>query len=553
MNRFASTLAIQLVAAIPATAPLVQDAVRAEPGLVTGDVSLARQLDRLVISPFQTILGRGDLEEACAKGPFLIVVDGLDECEDKQGVEDFINHMVTFFENHPSIPLRLFIASRVEEHIRVRLSETDVVQLGNLDGHSPDRDIEKYLHASFQAVAKRDRVIRAYVTTHGEWPAKSDMDALIKHIGGSFLLASIIFKYIVQPATIEDPLAPMERFPLALKMNGLDGLYTQILTRSQHLPHFQHIVATIAELCTPMSIVGIANLIRRQTFEVIRVLLNLQGIVHVPGTDDQRAVWLCHTSLRDFLRTESRSGCFFVPCSFNLHMAYSCFASLLNTKEVQSATMYSSAYLDSHLFRLVSNYPDAKDFNNEVEQFVAQKSMFTDTFSPHVFLCTMFFYFVVCGVTSQRDIPFSHLIEWSKHFALAMECPDGHLRPWLNHRMRLPILEGNPIHSVRFTEQAYKTVQQHLRRITGISTAIRKRFPELSTHWPSPTGVDERYYLDTKDLSGIHAFRTLEWIVAHSHTKWKEAKKAPSFDLELFMYNDWTTASLTLDFHNPRR
>jgi hypothetical protein len=482
MKSFAATLAIQLVAAIPATVPLIQDAVRAEPGLVTGDVSLARQLDLLVFSPFRTLLDRGALKEACAKGPFLIVVDGLDECEDKQGVEEFIDHMLAFFENHPSIPLRLFIASRVEEHIRERLQEADGVQLGNLDDHSPDKDIEKYLQASFQAAAKRDRVIRAYVTARGEWPAKADMDELIKHIGGSFVLASTIFKFIVQTATIEDPLTPMERFPLALKMNGLDGLYTQILTRSQHLPHFQYIVATIGELGSPMPIVGIADLIRIETFEVVRVLLNLQGIVHVPGTDDQGGVSLCHTSLRDFLRTESRSGSFFVPRSFDLRMAYSCFASLFSLKGIQSAKLYSWIYMDFHMFRLASNYPDTNDFNNEVEQFIAQKSMLSGTLSPHVFLCTMFFYFVVCGVTTSRDIPFYYLTQWSKQFALAMECPDGHVRPWLNNGVNLRIMDGNPIHAVRFTEQAYKTVQQNLRHINNISTAIRTRVSFISSN-----------------------------------------------------------------------
>jgi hypothetical protein len=45
--------------------------------------------------------------------------------------------------------------------------------------------------------------------------------------------------------------------------------------------------------------------------------------------------------------------------------------------------------------------------------------------------------------------------------------------------------------------------------------------------------------------------QTLEWIVARSHFKWKEAKKKPPLDLELFIYNDTHTASLTLDFKPP--
>ncbi|RXW11550.1 hypothetical protein EST38_g14305, partial [Candolleomyces aberdarensis] len=203
-----------------------------------------------------------------AKGPFLIVVDGLDECEDKRGVGEFIDHLLNFFEEHPAIPLRVFIASRVEQHIRACL-ETDGVVLGNLNSHSAQDDVEEFLQASFRTAGRKDRVIRAYVRTRGAvWPTKSDTDKLIKHIGGSFVLASTMFKNIVQPATEEDPTTPMDCLPLTLEMNGLDGLYAQTLSRSQHLPCFRDIMSTIALLEEPLSIAGISDLLGIEGFEV---------------------------------------------------------------------------------------------------------------------------------------------------------------------------------------------------------------------------------------------------------------------------------------------
>ncbi|RXW17124.1 hypothetical protein EST38_g8734 [Candolleomyces aberdarensis] len=284
MERFAVTLASQLVAAIPATAPLIEAAVREAPGLVTGDVSLATQLDLLVLSPFQAVI-EGIREENPAKGPFLIVIDGLDECEDKLGVKEFIDHMLAFFKKYPAVPLRVFIASRVEQHIRTRL-EVDEVRLGNLNSHWPGKDIEKFLQESFRAVVKRDRVIQAYVQTHGEWPTSRDMSMLIEHVQESFVLASTNFKYIIQTATEEDPKTPMERLPLALQMNGLDTVYAQTLTHSQHIPHFHNIISTIALLVKPLPISGIADLLGIETFEVVHVLLNLQAIIHVPDACD---------------------------------------------------------------------------------------------------------------------------------------------------------------------------------------------------------------------------------------------------------------------------
>ncbi|RXW13791.1 hypothetical protein EST38_g12059 [Candolleomyces aberdarensis] len=257
MNRFAATLAAQMAAVVPATSPFIEAALNAEPGLLTPGTSLTLQLERLVYEPFQAALNLGLV---LTNEPFLIVVDGLDECEDKRGVVDFIDHMLDFFERHPSIPLRFFIASRVEEHIRSRL-DNDGVVLGNLDSHSADKDIEMFLEASFRHAAGKDRLIKSYIRANGQWPTKSHVNKLIKHIKGSFVLASTIFKFIVQPATEEDPSTPMGRLPLALEMNGLDSLYAQTLARSQHLPHFHNIISTIALLHYPQPIVGIAKLL----------------------------------------------------------------------------------------------------------------------------------------------------------------------------------------------------------------------------------------------------------------------------------------------------
>ncbi|KAJ2930714.1 hypothetical protein H1R20_g6382, partial [Candolleomyces eurysporus] len=287
MKRFAVTLASQLVCALPATAPFIETALRTDPGLLNNSVSLTRQLERLVYKPFQEVMKGDLLKEAFAKGPYIIVIDGLDECDDRRGVEEFINRMLAFFDEHPTTPLRIFIASRVEQHIRERL-ETVGVRLGNLDSHSPLKDIERYLQASFQMAATRDRIIRAYVRVCGSWPTKSDIDKLNKHIGGSFVLASTMFQYIIQPPTEEDPRTPMDRLPLTLEMNGLDGLYAQTLARSQHLPHFHDIISTITVLRYSMPIVWIAGLLGIQAFEVFPEILECQRFS--PGMKKEFAI-----------------------------------------------------------------------------------------------------------------------------------------------------------------------------------------------------------------------------------------------------------------------
>lgn len=150
LNRFAATLSSQLVSALPATVPLLEAALTADPGLLNSAVSLTRQMERLVFEPFMAVMKGDLLEKARAKGPFIIVLDGLDECEDRRGVDELIDHMINFFQQHPDIPLRVFITSRVEQHIRDRL-EVDGVRLNNLDDimHRSEDDINTFLRPPF--------------------------------------------------------------------------------------------------------------------------------------------------------------------------------------------------------------------------------------------------------------------------------------------------------------------------------------------------------------------------------------------------------------------
>ncbi|RXW25458.1 hypothetical protein EST38_g425 [Candolleomyces aberdarensis] len=255
---------------------------------------------------------------ALAQSPFLIVLDGLDECDNKDEVQELIDGMLLFFNENPFIPIRVFITSRVEQYIQSRL-DVPGVHLENLVDHCSDDDIATFLQVMFEDGCRRDPVVKAYVQQHGMWPTPDDRCNLVKHIGGSFIFASEVFKFIMGSNTMRDQrTTPMDRLPLALKMNpGLDNLYEQTLGRSEHLPHFTAIISTTALSADPLSISDIADVLGINIYEVVKVLVNLQAIIQVPGTDDI-PVTLCHTSLRDFLTTQSRSSRFFVHLSHHV-------------------------------------------------------------------------------------------------------------------------------------------------------------------------------------------------------------------------------------------
>jgi hypothetical protein len=193
--------------------------------------------------------------------------------------------------------------------------------------------------------------------------------------------------------------------------------------------------------------------------------LNLQAIIHVPGTDEAGKVTLCHTSLRDFLTTESRSGSFFVPPSFHLYLSYYCFSSIIERNNVQTDE-YCWMNFDHH-WRLFARSGNC-DFLTEIEQFKARQPLLVNRVTYHAFLFSMFLY----TITDLQEYPQSNnqtyvLMEWANQLVLAAECPGPNTQRWLEKGLHY-LWPSRSV--VQLTEHTHETLQRALQRA---STAIR--------------------------------------------------------------------------------
>lgn len=302
LARFSATLASQLGAAIPAAAPFVENAATTNPGWLTSCAPPA-QFERLFFEPFQAALRHpGRAAQALVKGPYLVVIDGLDECEDHVEIAGLVAHLIDLFQRHPRCPLRFLICSRVEERLWTCLEGAPQVRMINLVDHGASADIALVVDETFKLAAKHDRAIR----TLGDWPSAAAKARLVKHADGSFIFMSTILRSILDSTSTSQ--TPMDRLDLALNIDmGLDGVYYQTLSLSKGLPHFSEIVSALAELQEPLSISELAHVLELELFDVVRVLVNLHAIIQVPG-DDRTPVTLYHRSLREFLRDRSRAG-----------------------------------------------------------------------------------------------------------------------------------------------------------------------------------------------------------------------------------------------------
>jgi hypothetical protein len=99
-NYLATTLGHQISLNVPGAQELIQCVVSQELGVVEPPLSLGLQLGDLVYGPLLEALEEG---EVTSDDPYLVIVDGLDECMDKEGIITFIDSSIQFFSCSPNI------------------------------------------------------------------------------------------------------------------------------------------------------------------------------------------------------------------------------------------------------------------------------------------------------------------------------------------------------------------------------------------------------------------------------------------------------------------
>ncbi|KAF5331955.1 hypothetical protein D9611_008864 [Ephemerocybe angulata] len=362
IERLASTIACQLAAAVPSAEPYITSAARTHYGLLA-NYPLGLQFQHLVYEPLMAIT-----KWSLFSSPFLVIIDGLDECYDRSQVARWITDTVEYFKAHPRIALRFLITSRAEEHIREGLTRPGV-RLLNLADHNPMADIVFVMRETLKAAASSSRVIQAY---EGQWPEETDLQRLVNHAGGLFTFMSTILKFILDNSNPTGP-NPIARLPHALTIDpGLDGLYTDTLAHAEHLPHFREVTSTIGLLQEPLSINDLAELIVVPRHEVVQVLVPLQSIIHVPR-DNHTPVTLCHSSLYTYLNQYHRSGRFYAPPSGHLDMLKACFRSLYNDRESSSSSAYAQRATEAHWKLLLASLeePDGNGFEAQLELLIS--------------------------------------------------------------------------------------------------------------------------------------------------------------------------------------
>src|SRR6202000_2303283 len=120
----------------------------------------------------------------------VLVLDGLDECEDYRTQQDILRLFIDAIHVH-GLPIRILISSRPEPHIRGVLQTNTTFNICRLIELSADKtaykDIQNYLRDEFSRI--RADYFSDGIDLGDVWPGSEVIDHLVRKSSGIFIYA----------------------------------------------------------------------------------------------------------------------------------------------------------------------------------------------------------------------------------------------------------------------------------------------------------------------------------------------------------------------------
>ncbi|KAK7058096.1 hypothetical protein R3P38DRAFT_3547490 [Favolaschia claudopus] len=296
------TLAYQLATICPEFRAALAPRVAKHPALVKKSLSI--QLQTLILEPYR---------DAASNHPFVLVIDGLDEC-DGEALQQEI--MVCVMNAH-SFDLRFLVVSRPESHIHAVVPPTSVDHL-IIEGSFPD--IQRYLVDKFEHIRTTHEAMRKVIHP---WPEYDLINTLVEKSSGHFIYPSTLIRFIG-----DRDWNPLDRLDIVMGVGepdtdsnspfaALDQLYIQILRAVPSQSLLRRILG-IASAKKEMwsldsfSVNDIAQILQIKPTNIHLTLRKMRSVISLPETDSiQKLFSWHHASFPDFLNNPERAGEFY--------------------------------------------------------------------------------------------------------------------------------------------------------------------------------------------------------------------------------------------------
>jgi len=320
ISRFVATIAYQVARAIPAIRQLIETVVDADPMIFQQSVDV--RLAKLIIEPIRHLHSTGfNFKES----PFVIIIDGLDECRGNDIQSGLVKSLASAFRLSP-FHICILIASRPEVYLQ------SIFNLTSLQPHlsrvalsveySAEKDIQKFLKDSFDKI-RREHPLASYIPS--SWPSVAVLSEITKKSSGQFIFASTTVKYVggdpyELPTRRLDVIRRLQppRGEEDLPYTELNSLYHHVLSNVRDVERVK-LVLGVLFIVNPLKDLDMYFKFRTtqsiddwffwQPGETKSCLTPLESII---GCDGHGHISFFHASLSDFLLDPSRSHQFYL-------------------------------------------------------------------------------------------------------------------------------------------------------------------------------------------------------------------------------------------------
>ncbi|KAF9565028.1 hypothetical protein CPC08DRAFT_704821 [Agrocybe pediades] len=320
-----ATLAYQVYCAFPGTEVQrdILSAIQKDPLIFKKTLQL--QFTSLIIQPLKTHFSKHLSTQN--RVPFLIVIDGLDECTDRASQKAILTDLAeSLLISNLYIPI--FVASRPEHDIKLSFSSEylkDMHTNFSLDlehGRDADSDIRLYLFDRFAQIKDDFNKRTTGRKLVQDWPGDEVIETLVRKSSSQFIYAATVIRYVESTRH-----RPDHRLDVVLNLrpvNGdhpftqLDSLYVMILESVLDIEKVLWVLSLyLIKGYLPHSSV-IAKLLSCDEGEVEALFCDMGALVQVYEYGYHLSLNFLHASFREYLLDAARSKQFHIDMDYEI-------------------------------------------------------------------------------------------------------------------------------------------------------------------------------------------------------------------------------------------
>ncbi|KDR67314.1 hypothetical protein GALMADRAFT_28609, partial [Galerina marginata CBS 339.88] len=192
VKALAATLAFQVAVNLPPARSFIEGVVANDPAIFQRSFQV--QFNALIVEPLMQLYKMWTFSGPL---PYLIVIDGLDECNDTKGqrhILDTISDALSRSKNF--VHIIILFSSRTEQEISLAFAtpalKSITLHIALDDTYQPESDIRSYFEGSFSEIKETHLQKRSIPAA---WPSDTDISSLVTKSSGQFIYAATVVRY----------------------------------------------------------------------------------------------------------------------------------------------------------------------------------------------------------------------------------------------------------------------------------------------------------------------------------------------------------------------